>query len=122
MKPPRAEDLHAIVSQQRWDRVIGILGRLAPEVAADAFLSLPYEDQQALFQRLPADLAAKLAPIFAYYHTFALLHTLSMEQRIAILERMNPIERYNFLEELPEEPWQQLVSELSAKESLEGTT
>jgi NitT/TauT family transport system ATP-binding protein len=122
MKPPGAEDLQAIVSQQRWDRVIGILGRLAPEVAADAFLSLPYEDQQAVFQRLPADLAAKLAPIFAYYHTFALLHTLSMEQRIAILERMNPIERYNFLEELPEGPWQQLVSELSAKESTEGIT
>jgi NitT/TauT family transport system ATP-binding protein len=119
MKPPRTPDLHAIVSQERWDRVIGILGRLDPEVAADAFLSLPYEDQQALFRRLPDDLAAKLAPIFPYYQTFVLLRTLSIGQRIAILERMNPIERANFIEELPEGPWQQIVSELSEKESSE---
>jgi NitT/TauT family transport system ATP-binding protein len=117
MKPPRAEDLHAIVSQERWDRIIDIFERLAPEVAADAFLSLPYEDQEVLFRRLPGALAATLAPIFPYYHTFVLLHTLSREQMTAILEKMNPIERTNFLEELPEGAWQQIITELTEKES-----
>lgn len=102
MKLPKVEDLHSIVSQGRLDRIIGILGRLAPEVAADAFLSLPYEDQEALFHRLPATLVAKLTPLFPYYHAFVLLHTLPRQEMVGIFEKTNTIERTNFIEELPE--------------------
>ena len=77
MKRPRAEELQTILAQGRFDRAIAILQRLDPTVAADTFMSLPYEQQQVLFRRLPVEFAAKLAPIFPYYDTFVLLHALS---------------------------------------------
>src|ERR1019366_6845669 len=107
MNQPRAEELQTILAQGRLDRAVAILQRLDPTVAADTFMSMPYEDQQVLFSRLPIEFAAKLAPIFPYYHTFVLLHTLSSDQMTAVVEKMNPIERSTFLDELPEEVWQQ---------------
>jgi len=113
MKPPPTEELQTIIAQARWDRAVAILSRLDPAVAADAFLNLSYEDQQVLFGRLPVEFAAKLAPIFPYYHTFVLLHTLPVQRMTAVVEKMNPVERANFLDELPEGAWQQMISELS---------
>src|SRR5580698_1796801 len=113
MNPPRAEELHTIVSQGRWDRAGSILGQLDSAVAADAFLSLPYEQQQLLFRRLPVDLVARLAPVFPYYHTFVLLHTLPPGEMHAVLDKMNPVDRQIFLDELPENSWRQMVDELS---------
>src|SRR3984957_14038419 len=115
MKGPRPEELQTILAQGRWDRAIGILQRLDPAVAADPFASLPYEQQQVLFGRLPVEFAAKLAPIFPYYDTFVLLHTLSTDQMSAVVAEMNPIERSMFLDELPETAWQQITKELSEK-------
>jgi NitT/TauT family transport system ATP-binding protein len=115
MKGQRAEQLQTILAQGRWDRAIAILQRLDPTVAADTFGSLPYEQQQILFGRLPVEFAAKLAPIFPYYDTFVLLHTLSTDQMSAVVAKMNPIERSMFLDELPETAWQQITSELSEK-------
>jgi NitT/TauT family transport system ATP-binding protein len=113
MKRPRAEELHTIVAHGRLGRAVAILQQLDPTVAADTFLTMPYEEQQVLFGRLPAEFAAKLAPIFPYYHTFVLLHTLSNEQMTAVVDKMNPIERANFIDELPETAWQQITKELS---------
>ena len=123
MKPPRAEELQTILAQGRLDRAVAILQRLDPTVAADTFMSLPYEEQLILFRRLPIEFAAKLAPIFPCYDTFVLLHTLSKDQMTAVVEKMNPIERSMFLDELPEQAWQQITNELSEKQpgvSLEG--
>src|ERR1019366_823491 len=116
MKPPRAEELQTILAQGRFDRVVLILQRLDPTVAADTFISLPYEDQRILFRRLPTEFAARLAPIFPYYDTFVLLHTLSNDQMTAVVEKMNPIERSMFLDELPEVAWQQITNELSEQQ------
>jgi NitT/TauT family transport system ATP-binding protein len=116
MKRPRAEELETILAQGRLDRAIAILERLDPTVAADAFMSMPYDQQRVLFARLPIDFAAKLTPIFPYYHTFVLLHTLPGDQMRAVVEQMNPIERSTFLEELPETAWQQITNELSTKQ------
>ena len=116
MKQPRDEELQTIIAQGRLDRAVAILQRLDPAVAADTFMSLPYEQQQVLFRRLPSEFAAKLAPIFPYYQTFVLLHALSNDQMIAVVEKMNPIERSTFLDELPEEIWHQITSELEKKQ------
>jgi len=116
MKRPRAEELQTIVAQGRLDRAVAVLQRLDPTVAADTFMSLPYEEQQVLFRRLPIEFAATLAPIFPYYHTFVLLHTLSSDQMTAVVGKMNPIERSTFLDELPEEAWQHITNELSEKQ------
>jgi len=79
-------------------------------------MSLPYEEQQVLFRRLPLEFAARLAPIFPYYHTFVLLHSLSKSQMNAVVEKMHPLERLNFLDALPEQSWQQITDELSARQ------
>jgi NitT/TauT family transport system ATP-binding protein len=113
MKLPGAEELQTIVDRGELDRAIGILRQLDPAVAADAFMGMPWEQQQVLFGRLPIEFAAKLAPIFPYYHTFVLLHSLPGDQMGAVVGRMHPIERSTFLEELPEENWQQITRELS---------
>ncbi len=112
MSALKAEELHSILSQGRVDRAVAILTRLDPAVAADAILSLPFEQQQILFQRLPVEFAARLAPVFPYYHTFVLLHALPLDQMAAVVEKMNAFERCNFFDELPEGSWQQLVGEL----------
>jgi NitT/TauT family transport system ATP-binding protein len=122
MKPPRAEELQTILSQQRWSRAAAILTRLDPTVAGDAFLSLPDEQQRALFRHLPIEAAAKLAPVFPSYDTFVLLHTLPTDQMKAVVEKMNPIERLNFLDELPEGSWQQIVNELYGQDAAQRTT
>jgi len=115
MKRPRAEELKTILAQGRIDQAVAVLQLLDPEVAADAFMSLPYEEQQVLFRRLPIEFAAKLAPIFPYYHTFVLLHTLQTDKMAAVIGKMHPIERLTLLEELPEESWKQLTNELAEK-------
>jgi NitT/TauT family transport system ATP-binding protein len=84
-----------------------------PAAAAEAFLSLPYNDQKLLFQKLPVEFAAKLVPAFPYYHAFVLLHTLPLARMIEIVNAMNPLERANLLDELPEEAWQQLTDEMA---------
>lgn len=113
MKTPRAEELETILAHGRWDRAAAVLARLDPTVAADAFLSLDYEQQQRLYRELPAELAARLAAVFPYYHTFVLLHTLPVAQMNAVVERMNPVERRSFFDQLPEGSWQQMMRELS---------
>jgi len=113
MKLPKAEELQTILDRGELDRAAGILRQLDPAVAADAFMGMPWEQQQVLFRRLPIEFAAKLAPIFPYYHTFVLLRGLPGDQMSAVVGKMHPIERSTFLDELPEENWQQITRELS---------
>jgi NitT/TauT family transport system ATP-binding protein len=116
MNRPPAEELQTILAQGRVDQAVTILQRIDPSVGADVLMSLPFEEQQVLFGRLPIELAARLTPIFPYYHSFLLLHSLSHIQMIAVVEKMNPFERSTFLDELPEEAWQQITSELTEKQ------
>src|SRR5580692_11190080 len=118
MKRPRAEELQTILAKGRLDRAVEILQGLDPTVAADTFISLPYEDQQVLFRRLPTEFAARLLPNFPYYDTFVLLQTLSNDQMIAVVEKMDPMERSTFLDELPEAAWQQIANELTQRQSV----
>jgi NitT/TauT family transport system ATP-binding protein len=113
MTRPKADELHTILAQGRFDRAVTILERLDPTVAADTFINLPFEEQQVLFGRLPAEVAAKLAPIFPYYDTFVLLHTLSADRMREVVSKMHPMERTTFLDELPETAWQQITNELA---------
>jgi hypothetical protein len=101
MNRPRTEELQTILAQGRSDRAVAIQQRLDPKVAADTFMSPGTKNNRSLFRRLPIELAAKLAPIFPYYHTFVLLHSLVNDRMTAVVEKMNPIERSIFLDELP---------------------
>ncbi len=107
------EQLSTILSQARWDRAIAVLRGLSAVAAADMLMSVSYEQQQALFRKLPIDLAAKLSGAFPYYHAYVLLHSRPLEEMNAIVDQMNPGERIHFFDELPEETWQSLMDELA---------
>jgi NitT/TauT family transport system ATP-binding protein len=115
MKRPAADELQTILTHGGVDQAVQVLARLDPSVAADSFAGMPYEQQQAVFARLPKEFAARLAAILPYYDAFVLLHTLSRDRMIAVVEKMNPIERAMFLDELPEESWRQITEELSQR-------
>ena len=68
-----------------------------------------------MFHHLPAEFVARLIPIFPYYDAFILLHTLPPRDMRAVLEKMKPIERSNFIDELPEENWQQIIGGFRAR-------
>ncbi|HSS45075.1 MAG TPA: ATP-binding cassette domain-containing protein, partial [Thermoanaerobaculia bacterium] len=112
MTTPSTGELQAILDQGRWSRAAAILRRLDPAVAADAFLSVSFEQQKILFRELPVDFAARLAAALPYFDLFVLLRTLPAGQMAAVVEKMNPQERLNFLDQLPEESWRQIVRDL----------
>jgi len=83
-------------------------------VAADLFMSIPFEEQQVLFRQMPVDFAAKLAGLFPYYHTYVLLHSRPVDELNAIVDQMSPDARMQFIDELPAKAWQRLMDELQA--------
>ena len=87
--------------------------------AAEALDSLPFEQQQSLFRRLPLDLAATIVPQFPYYHQYVLLHSRPAGDMKAVVDKIHPDERMRFFDDLPEEAWQQLMDELSSAEAAE---
>ena len=109
-----------MLSRGELDRAVALLERLAPNVAADVFLSLPMEEQETLFRRMPTGFAAALAPIFPYFHTYVLLHTRPPADMKEIVEKMKPAERLMFFDDLPEQSWQHLMDELSGQAGVEA--
>ncbi len=120
MNPSTTDKFRAILSQGEWDQAAALLQRLDSDVAADVFLSLPFEEQEILFRRLPAEFAAVLTAIFPYYHSYVLLHTRPTAEVKEIVDKMNPAERLIFFDELPEQAWQRLMDELSSQAGAEA--
>jgi NitT/TauT family transport system ATP-binding protein len=105
------EQFRQLVSQRRWDHAVALLRWLEPSVAADAFMSLPFEDQQGLFRTLPIDLAATHVENLPYYHAYVLLRLRPVDEVKAILNAMNPFAWARAFEEFSTESWQQLVGD-----------
>jgi len=112
---PPTDKLRALLARGNWEEVAPLLQKLDPAVAADALTSLPFAQQETLFGKLPVEFAARLLPVFPYYHAYVLLHTRPPEEMNAILDHMTAAERLNFLEELPEKALQELMDEVSGK-------
>jgi NitT/TauT family transport system ATP-binding protein len=112
---PNADKLHSMASQSRWEQASAFLKQLDSATAADAFLDLPFDQQESLFRRLPDDAAATLIGSLPYYHAYILLHTRPIEEMRAIVDRMASASRVQFFEDLPEEAWQQLMDEIADK-------
>ena len=108
------EKLREQIGQRQWQGAVEALRNLEPTAAADSILSLPFEQQRALFGQVPVDLAARLVTHFPYYHAYVLLHARPLSELQAIVNAMSPTDRDRFLDELPEEAWQFLMNELSA--------
>src|ERR1039457_4015153 len=109
MNPPVAERLQDTASQARWNEAVTLLQSCDAVQAAAALGSLPFEQQQSLFRRLPRDLAAAVVAKFPYYHEYVLLHSLPVGEMRPLVDNMNPDDRLRFFDELPEEAWQRLM-------------
>jgi len=116
MNPPSTDKLRSILARGGSDKAADLLQRLDPAVAADAMLDLPFEDQRAIFQRLPVPFAAKLVAEFPYYLAYVLLHSRPQTELVAIVDQMDSDDRMQFIEELPEEAWTRLMDELAGKQ------
>ena len=93
---------------------------MGPGAAADLLMLLPFDEQQSLFRRLPANIAAPLIPIFPYFHAYVLLHSKPVEEMRQVVEQMNQAELDHFLDALPEEAWHHLMQELQEGAHLES--
>ena len=120
MNSPPADKLRALISQESWDHAVTMLRRLDPAEAADLFMGIPFEEQQALYRRLPMDFAARLTGIFPYYHAYVLLHSRPIAELTSIVDRMDPADRLHFFDELPQQAWQRLTDELQGRHPAEA--
>ncbi|HTV57250.1 MAG TPA: AAA-associated domain-containing protein [Verrucomicrobiae bacterium] len=107
-----SEKLRNLAAQGQWEAAVDYLRSLDATPAAEQFVELPFEKQQALFRRLPAEFAGSLSTHMPYYHAFVLLHSRPAGEILSIVDAMHPQERERFLDELPEEAWQALHEEL----------
>jgi len=114
------EKLRELAAQGQWDAAADYLCSLDATPAAAAFLELPFEKQQALFQRLPAEFAGTLLSHMPYFHAYVVLHSRPLGKMLEIINAMHPQERERFLEELPEEAWQALQEELEQARAQAG--
>jgi NitT/TauT family transport system ATP-binding protein len=115
MNPPSTDKLRSILARGGADKAADLLQRLDPAVAADAILDLPFEDQSAIFRKIPIPIAAKLVAEFPYYLAYVLLHSRPQAELVAIVDQMDSDDRMQFIEELPEEAWKRLMDELAGK-------
>jgi NitT/TauT family transport system ATP-binding protein len=101
-----------LVSQERWQEAIAQLSHAPIASAVELLGGLPDEQQQALFRALPVPVAASLLSQFPYYDQYILLHTRPATEIRQILEEMDPNERMQLFDQLPEEAWNRLESEI----------
>ena len=103
------EEFRRLVSEARWDHAIALLRWFEPSDGAEAFKSLPAEEQEALFRALPVDLAAALVESLPYYQAYVLLRSRPVDEVTAVLDALSPFARLQLFEELSGDAWRQLV-------------
>jgi len=110
------------LAQGRSNEGAAALELLPAERAASLLAELSFEEQQILFRALSTDFAAALLPHFPYYHAYVLLHSRPVDEVRAIIDKADPTDRLHFLDELPEEAWQQLMNELGGSGAAQAAT
>ena len=114
MNSQETQKLRNLLMRRQWAPLIEQLQKLGPTAAADFFMTVPYDEQRALFHEMPIELAASLIVHLPYYHAYVLLHSRPSQDMRNIIDVMTPGERNHFLDALPEEAWQCLMDELAA--------
>ena len=102
------------ISKGKWETATDALREAGPGPATEFILRMPYDQQRAIFRKLPVDFAAGLVAHFPYYHAYVLLHSRLSQELSAIVDAMKPADRDHFLDDLPEEAWKFLMDELAA--------
>jgi NitT/TauT family transport system ATP-binding protein len=106
------------ISKGKWETATEALREAGPGLAAEFILSMPYDQQRAIFRKLPVEFSAELVAHFPYYHAYVLLHSRPSQELSAIVDAMKPTDRDHFLDDLPEEAWKFLMDELAAAGAL----
>jgi len=110
---PAIEKVRDLCGQGRWNAAVNLLLERDAAVVADFIMTLPFEEQRALFRAMPVDFAASLIGQFPYFHAYVLLHSRPAREMHLIMEAMRAPDRDHFLDALPEEAWQSLMNELA---------
>ncbi len=113
MAPSSFEKARELSKQGLWTAAVALLRAQDVAAVADFMLTLPFEEQRALFGAMPAEFAASLIANFPYFHSYVLLHSRPAPEMHEIMEAMNSTDRESFLDSLPEEAWQSLMNELA---------
>ncbi|HZR22467.1 MAG TPA: AAA-associated domain-containing protein [Vicinamibacterales bacterium] len=105
------DQFRRLVIDNRRDHAMALLRWLDPPAAADAFLSIPVEDQERLFQSMPVDLATSLVENLPYFESYGLLRVRTAEDARAIVNAMNPFARTQLFEDVSDDAWRRLFEE-----------
>jgi NitT/TauT family transport system ATP-binding protein len=106
--------LRELVSRGQWEAAVQRLHDGGPRDTVEALRGLPFDQEQALFKRVPIGFAAELIPHLPYFHAYVLLFSRPVREMKQIIDAMGIAERNAFFDELPEEAWQGLMSALEA--------
>jgi NitT/TauT family transport system ATP-binding protein len=106
--------LQNLLKQRQWKAVMELLQATTAREAADFFMTVPFDEQRALFHKMPVEFAASLIVHLPYYHAYVTLHSRTLHEMQEIVNAMDPAEREHFLDALPEEAWQCLMDEMVA--------
>jgi NitT/TauT family transport system ATP-binding protein len=113
------EQIRAHIRAGRWQAAADQLKSVNPHDAGDLLMLLPFEEQQTIFRKMPAELTAALVGSFPYFHAYVLLHSIPVKEMRVIVDHMSQPELDHFLDALPEETWQHLMTELDTGKHLE---
>jgi NitT/TauT family transport system ATP-binding protein len=112
MTPPPIEKIRELCSQSRWDAAVTLLREINIKSVAEFMAPLPFEEERNLFGAMPVPFAASLISHLPYFHAYVLLHSRPLQEMRQIVDAMDPSDRDFFLDALPEEAWQQLMTEM----------
>ncbi|MHC4295554.1 MAG: magnesium transporter [Planctomycetota bacterium] len=109
-------DIHALIEGRDFRQLKAALCEMEVHDLTEMIESLDGEDLAFAFRLLPLELATEVFGDLPLEHQEELFATLSSEKFAAILNEMAPDERTDFLEELPGELAQRLLSALRGEE------
>jgi NitT/TauT family transport system ATP-binding protein len=112
MTAPSTDKIRELSSQSRWDAAVALLREMNIKSVAEFMAPLPFEEERNLFGAMPVPFAALLIGHLPYFHAYVLLHSRPLQEMRQIIDAMDPSDRDFFLDALPEEAWQQLMSEM----------
>jgi NitT/TauT family transport system ATP-binding protein len=122
MTPPSIDKIRELCTQAHWDAAVALLLQMNTKSAAEFMAPLPFEEERNLFCAMPVAFAASLIGDLPYFHAYVLLHSRPLQEMRQIINAMDPSDRDFFLDALPEEAWQQLMSEMDEADAAPGAT
>src|SRR5207253_842578 len=109
-------DVQELIRVKHWDALRDALSDFDPSDIAEVLITVPDEDDVAIFRLLPRDLAGRVFAYLPLDHQENLLRCLTKEQMRTILRGMTPDDQARLLEELPAEVTRRLLETLSPQE------